>query len=467
MGYFEEIKNERLREITKRQVDFVDETYKYYFLGEYKKGKKAVRDFWESLYRSLLQDEEYKRRTFLVNKTFDKQFKCEEIEMIIEKVKRFKYFTPSVFWHHKSRTKEELIWITSITLDFDFKKDGSEREFNPQQLAYIIKQELGLLPNRVWETKTKGNFQVNFIMNPMTGTPKSILFYESITKRLAVLLGADVVATTSSNLYSVPQHGYWEFTNEIYDISDFEWVLDDDDLNAALEKKQKERVISLTEKQVMRHPAIQSLLNVEFDCYRNNAAFTIALLFYALGKDSDEAFEFLNGEWFEKVNTLSSKRFLKREVKSTVKSAYSGKYAGPSKEWIYLITGIDFNLNIFRTSYIKGSGKTGRVNLSADETRAKIVDYLREHKEVTMKQPEMAKMLDVPQRSLEKEIAYLKEHGVIETKSQRGRYSKGTTFKYVYEGLKAESETEFITVIERDDTYNLENLIEYEFEKTV
>lgn len=459
VGYFEEIKKERLADITKRQIDLVNGTYKYHFLGEFKSGKKAVNAFWKSLYRSLLEDEEHKRRTFLVNKTFDKQFKCEEIEVIIEKVKRFKYFTPSVFWHHKQRTKEEVIWITSITLDFDFKKDGSNRTFNPQQIAYILKQELGCLPNRVWATKTEGNYQANFIINPMTGTEQSIFFYECITKRLAVLLGADVAATTSSNLYSVPQRGYWEFTEQVYDITDFEWVLEDEELNTALLKKQNERVISFTEKAVMNHPAIQALLNVEFDCYRNNAAFTIALLYYALGKEPEEAFEFLGGEWFVKVNQMSTARFLKREVKSTVKSAYSGKYAGPSKEWIAHITGIDFNLNIFRSSYVKGSGKTGRVNFSANEVRRKIVQFLREHKECTMKQPKMAELLQVPLRSLEKEIAFLKKNEVIETETQRGRYSKGTTFKYVYGQVK--------TVFEQDNTYNIENLVEYDIKKTV
>ena len=459
MSYFDEIKKERLEEVAKRQQNLVEETYKYYFLGEYKKGKQAVQEFWESLYRSLLEDEAYKRRTFLVNKTFDKQFKCEEIETIIQKVKRFKYFTPSVFWHHKSRTKEELIWITSITLDFDFQKDGSNRDFTAQQLAYILQVELGLMPNRVWETKTKGNFQANFIISPLTGTERSIFFYESITRRLAAFLGADVAATTANNLYSVPQNGYWHFTNNIYDISDFEWILEDEELNSALIKKQNERVISFTERAVMNHPAIKALMNVEFDCYRNHAAFTIALLYYSLGKDAAEAIEFLSGEWFVKVNQLSSKRFLKREVKSTVKSAYSGKYGGPSKEWIYYLTGIDFNLKIFRSSYIKGSGKTGRLNLTANEVRRKIVDYLRENIQVTMKQPEMVKLLGVPKSSFEKELAFLKKNGVIETQSQRGRYSKGTTFKYVYSEVK--------TVFEQDNTYSVENLIPYDLAETV
>lgn len=449
MSYLEEIKNDRLKEVTKRQLDLIDSTYKYWFLGEYNDDPEM---FFESIYRTYLEQE--KRRTFLVGKNFDKQFKCETVAKVIEKQKHFRFYTPSVFWHHKHRTKDELIWITEITLDFDFKKDGTDREIAPQQLAYILHKEFGYLPNAIWATRTDGNLQAKYLIEAMTGTPKSIYYYESIAKRMAILTGADVTAVSAVNLYTIPKHGFWKFSDKVHDIDDFSWVLEDEEIEKELERKRKEKVISFTEQQIMRHESIQMLLNAEFPHYRNNAAFTIALLYFALDKPAKEAEEFLKDEWFKKVNDgrIYSKKgkFLLKEVKSTVESAYSGKYHGPSREWIYLITGIEFPYNLYKSSYIKKG-----VYQTADEVQKKIIDWVRKNDGQTIKQPVLAEELDVPLRSFEKQIAELKKEGVINWTTERGRYSKGSTFHYTFE----QEEKPF--TIEADTSFNLSNVIDY------
>ncbi|KAB2458506.1 hypothetical protein F8161_18915 [Bacillus cereus] len=127
-------------------------------------------------------------------------------------------------------------------------------------------------------------------------------------------------------------------------------------------------------------------------------------------------------EWFEKVNNDNfDDRFELKEVKSTVKSAYSGKYLGPSKEWIYNVTGLEFpwNINYVRTKYKK-----------ADEVRIAIINYLRERDgHVVAKQEEVAEEIEMPIRSFKKELKWLKDNGVIDYEAPRGRYSAGTTFK--------------------------------------
>jgi hypothetical protein len=50
-----------------------------------------------------------------------------------------------------------------------------------------------------------------------------------------------------------------------------------------------------------KHKAVLALMNNEFDGSRNEAGYTLALLFYAMGKDIGECEEFFYGEWFPNV----------------------------------------------------------------------------------------------------------------------------------------------------------------------
>lgn len=459
MGYLEDIKNDRLKIVAaKQQDDVADMKYGFYEIGQYRKYTKLGKEyFFKKQYRDLLDEE--KRRTFLVSADFEKQFKADTIEIFLKKTNNFRFFANGVFWHHKKRTKEELIWITSIVLDFDFKKDGSNRMFSPHEIAFLLHREFGYLPNDVWATRTEGNYQARYIINPMTGTEKSIYLFEAIAKRMAILMGADVVATSSVNLYTIPKSGFWTFSEEVHDISDFEWVLEDESIISDLKRKEKEKVISFTEKQIMNQEAIRCLMNVEFDSYRNHAAFTIALLFYALNKSSAEAYEFLSGEWFEKVNGPGwSKRFRLKEVKSTVKSAYSGKYNGPTKEWIYALTGIEFNYNLYKSSYIKKEISDGGYR-SANQVQLKILEWLKDNDNRKIKSTELADALDIPRRSFIRNVKELKSNGFIGFESKTGPNGY-ILMKDLRKGVSP-------FVIEPDTSVVLDNLINYFEEEKV
>lgn len=459
MGYLEDIKNERLKFVTEKQQDDVLDMYSsFYEYGQFRKSTKLGKEyFFKKQYRDLLDEE--KRRTFLVSEDFEKQFKADNIEIFLAKSKNFRFFANGVFWHNKKRTKEELIWITSIVLDFDFKKDGSNREFNAHEIAYLLDREFGYFPNDVWETRTEGNFQARYIINPMCGTEKSIYFFEAVAKRMAILVGADVVATSSVNLYTIPRKGFWTFSDEIHDINDFDWVLEDEELVLALKKKEKEKVISFTEKQIMNHEAIKCLMNAEFDSYRNNAAFTISLLFYALNKSSNEAYDFLSGEWFEKVNGPGwSKRFRLKEVKTTVKSAFSGKYNGPSREWIYLLTGMEFNFNLFKSSYIKKDIEDGGYR-SANDVQLKILSWLEENNGVKFIAKDVYEELDIPRASFIRNVQSLERNGFIEYTVKKGKNG--------YSMMKDLRENKSPFVIESDTSVIVDNLIDYFEEEKV
>ena len=445
MGYFDEMNEMFKKDIKKRQESFTDPDYS---VGEF---ISTPEEFFEDVYRTFLDDE--KRRTFLVGKEFNTQFKCEDLRIVQEKYKNFQFFTPSVFWHHKLRTKDQLIWITEITLDFDLTQDGTGREYDHHELAIVLKNEFGYTPNYVWTSRTNGNLQANYLIKPMTGTEKSIYYFEAIARRMAILVGADVVATSSVNLYCIPKKGAWKFTDMIHDIDDFSNVLEDVELESTLTKLRNKNVVSFTERQILKSEAIKMLLDAEFESHRNNAAFTIALLYYALGKSAEEAAEFLNGEWYDKVNDgriYSSKgKFKRKEVKTVVKSAFGGRYHGPSKEWIYLITGVDFHFNLYKSSYIKKENGYQ----SGDEVKRKIVDWVRENDGVTIKRQVLCEELGIADKSYRRAIEVLKSEGIIDYETELGRYSKGTTFYSVAQS------TPF--VIEADTSVNVDNIIDY------
>ncbi|MED1107522.1 winged helix-turn-helix domain-containing protein [Bacillus paramycoides] len=390
---------------------------------------------FEMIYRNLLEAE--KRRTFLVNRTLDKQFKCDDLEKVIQKKKNFAYFTPAVYWHHKSRTKEEVIWLPAIILEFDLTRDGAERNFTADQLAAMILNELEIEVNYIWDTKTRGHYAACILLKPMSGTAQSIYYYESVVKRMAILTGADFASTDAVHLFRIPRKKIYQYTDDVYDIDELAHVLEDERINEMLEQKRREykgNIVSFSEKQIMNHESIKTLLAAEFTSYRNNAAFTIALLYYALGKSDKEAIDFLGGEWFVKVNDgrISSKsgKFKRKEIVSTVKSAFSGKYSGPSKEWIYYLSGHEFPFNLWKSSYIR-KGDEDRKYQRGQAVREKIIAWIRENDGTQIQQKDLAEALEISYRTFQAQIKALKDEGVITFQTDRGRYSKGTTFTYI------------------------------------
>ena len=419
------------------------------------------RMFYEDIYRTYMQDE--KKKAFLVGKDKEKSFSVRTLERYLSVQKRFSYFTPALYWHHKLRTKQHMLWVMQLTLEFDLTRDGTNRNYTPFQLFNVIRAELGFDVNYIWHTKTEGHYAASFLLNPLGCSEKSIYLYESIAKRMAILVGADVSAVNANNLYSKPRGNVYKFSDEVYDIDDFKEFLDDDEVNSLLKQEYENKIVSLTEARIWKQEAIQSLMTAEFEQWRNHAAFTISLLYYALGYDPDDAESFFyepqedGMSWWEKVNSNHLRfagYFPKREIATTVKSAFSGKYHGPSREWIYLITGIEFPVNLYKSTYIKGSGKTRRVNIEATETQRRIMDFIREHNGITIKQPELAQLLGVPQRSLEKELAALREKAVIDWVAQKGRYAKGSTFSYVWEDKHGFTK-------ELDVSYRDEGVVDY------
>src|SRR5690606_29975114 len=102
-------------------------------------------------------------------------------------------------------------WLTCIILDFDFVKDETNRSYSSDELAGILLNEFDIVPNFIWDTKTKGNKQACFLIEPMTGTMNSIYLWEAIVKRMAIITGADFNSTDCVHQFRIPKKALYQY----------------------------------------------------------------------------------------------------------------------------------------------------------------------------------------------------------------------------------------------------------------
>lgn len=415
---------------------------------------KEKNGFYEWIYRDLFQDKYSK--VFLTLNDKEKRRVARSIKGFHRHEHYCSYFTPNIFWHHQDSSKEKMLWLDAIILDIDDGKNGRGIRFSDGgEVSYHVQEMTGFIPRFVWQSKTRGNFHALILIEPMLGTPKSIYLYEKMAKAVAMRVGADTAATSCNNLIGIPKQKLWEVPGgEIYDIDDFkEWYKKNSE-----ERTERLKTTSIHEYKVWNHPTIQKLLTGDIVGWRNRGSFTIGLLYYAMGKDHEEAYDFVLNNWMPLVNGPDwHEPFGISEVKSTIKSAFSGKYRGPSKEYIELLTGEEFPFNIVQSTYKKKAIADGGYH-SGDEVRKALVAFIRQNNGIQMKQPALAKVIEKPLRSVERTLKKLKSEGVITMETERGRYSKGTTFKLresELEGRRTE-----ITYTTKFDANTLDDFLE-------
>ncbi|WP_016991705.1 hypothetical protein [Lysinibacillus boronitolerans] len=344
------------------------------------------------------------------------KFVCDSLKKIVENAGHYEYFTTNQVNSPKYRMKENLSSLNGFVLDFDLQKDGTDRNYTADELAYIIFNELDLYPHFIWETKTEGNYQCIFLINQLSGLNKYVMLFESIAKRLSIVLGSDFAATVANKLFRIPKKNIFEYesSNQVYDVDDFKNLFEHEEINARLYQLQEEQksgeVINFTEMQLLNSPAIKALEACEINDLRNHACFTLALFYYSLGKDKEDVENFFMTSWYERANDKSkfSKRFTKAEIRSCLKSAFSGRYAGASKEWIESLTGHPFAFSVYRSTYISQN-----VYMKKTELRTRLIDWIRENSDTIVSQSNLAEILDVSLRSLKRNLTEMENEGVL------------------------------------------------------
>lgn len=422
MGLLSEIHRKNIEGIKKRQ-EFIFEPRRH---GD----ATTLINFFNYLYRDSIK--EGKKYAFLGN--FDgikaKQFSCDSLEKIEKKHKKFVYYSPNTYYHPLEKVKDRLTRLNAIVLDLDFAKDGTNRQMTADEVAYLLFNEFDMYPHFVYESRTKGCYHALYLIDPMAASKDSIYLYEAISKRMSILVGSDFASTDATHYFGIPTGEIYKYENPIntYSIDDFRFVFDDEEINKSLKDKRNQykkgsNVISFSEETLLRHPAIQKLMECDIVSHRNNACFTLALFFYSLNWSQERTEIFFEDQWYSKANsTQFDKRFTKKEMNKSIKSAYSGKYAGASAEWIEFVTGEEFDFQIYRSTYIKKD-----LYMSKNTLRSRFIEWLRKNGGKEVKQKELAGVLNVSYRSLQIQIKQMVEEGVIVVQSQKGR-GKGTKF---------------------------------------
>lgn len=408
-----------------------------------KKGEPVTVDYFiKMLYRDTFNDSKSRKeqvKVFLIKESLDRKRYITSYDDFLNRYQQYTYFTVNSFWHHRHRELDKMLWINAIVLDFDFAKDGTNRSFNPDSLYDYIYKKTGLRPFFIWETKTRGNFQVAFLIKQISATEKQVAMISHIQRKLAIQLGADTMATNPNQPFRIPRRGLWLFDSEIYKIDTFKKI----SWNIKIKKKElvhgktTPNVHAVTEQMIWSHPAVQCLLKAEFNDSRNNAAFTTALFFYALRKPFQECLEFMTGEWFERIQARRREfnHALKlKEVEKAVHNAYSGKYKGPRWEYILDITGIYFEYIVTHSTYVSQNKY-----IKGEVVRHAIISFLKCHdREIKISQAELSEEIGMPSTSVDRNLKMLIAEGIVEKEAKRGR-NGGTTLRLLNNDKKLEN----------------------------
>ena len=372
-------------------------------------------EFFHCFYREAIEDDFSK--AFLSSSAEESfiQKPCRNVKAMVKNVSQYELFSPALFYKHNSTRKENLRFITAFVLDYDFGKSG-DQSWTLKRIDEHIQKTTGFQAHFIWPTKTPGDYQAAILIEPLTGHTKSIRLYEMLCRALAEDTVADLAAATANHFFRLPRGNMLKSDHCPYCIDQLKtWFYDTH--REKEEDRLKQNVVPLRKYQIMEHPAIQCLIKVEFDGLRNNAAFTLALFYYALGYSREYTLSFLTGEWYKKVSKIrGANPFRKCEVEASVRSAFTGRYKGPSKVWIEGLTGIEFPYSVTT----KHSTRTKYKN--KNENRTAIIDYLLNNKgslEITQKQ--FADEIKIPYRSLQRELTELRNEGVISYMTTRGR----------------------------------------------
>lgn len=388
-------------------------------------GKRLTgEEFYRFLFREYIEDVKsfgflsHEYHNYSSSLPFDTVEKARKLEVWAS------HFSIALFYKPTSRLKENIRYQLAIPFDIDWGKKGIKR--TKSEVWHIVKERTGIELSALKKSKTDWCYHGILRIEMVTGTPKSIHLVEWIAKEFAKKINSDLGGSNANQWLRINRNGMsWEkHSDKIYNIDELKSFLPSEE---ELEKRQNavtSGVTSLSQYKIENHPAIKALLGGDIISWRNHACFTAALMLRLMDYSASEAEEHLSGDWFENVNGSEwDEAFTLKEVRDCVKSAYSGKYQGPSKEWIYNVTGKEFEYNLYyvRTKYKK-----------ADEVRAAIVNFIRKNEGIAVKQREMAEVIGMPLSSVERAIKWLKDNEVITYHSSRGgnnRENNGTVFE--------------------------------------
>ena len=162
---------------------------------------------------------------------------------------------------------------------------------------------------------------------------------------------------------------------------------------------------------------------------RNNTLFTLALIGFSEGWDIQRTANFL-----DEFNTRLQQPLKVQDLNAIVNSAYSGKYNGPSKEYVeallelHVLNGDQFNVTFGKTAWYKfKKDREDRKRSHYAEWEQDIIDYITAQKSISepfiwRTQKELCEAIGIPQSTLNEVLK--RSTKLLKTATGAGRAKK-------------------------------------------
>ncbi|MGG4018865.1 primase C-terminal domain-containing protein [Priestia megaterium] len=336
--------------------------------------------------------------------------------------KDYTYFTPNTFYRNDLRRLSTLRWINAMSIDIDAKNGENEGMTLPDVQELIT--EAGLpLPSLIVQTPSRG-FHVHwFLDQSKRASDKLNAHYSRIQTCMAELLKGDVNAVGPERLFRLPTEENTVFhSQERVSFDDlcewFQLVQEQDQVDAHTYKKG----FCKGYESLLKHPAVQKILEGVNKGQRDTACYTLALAYKAAGYDEKIAETHLHN-WNQK-NTPQMRQM---EVKRKVKSAYRGRFHAPSAKKIRELSGMLFSYVIWE----EAKPREERTYSHIQEWEGDVLAFIRAHGgTVSGSQRDLAEQITssvdadkkIPYATFKKVIARLEEQEILSKKvSGKGR----------------------------------------------
>lgn len=362
----------------------------------------------------------------------EQAYPVHNLNKMIEKTVKYKSFTGNLFIHHKHFTKEMLSLLNVIILDFDL--DEARVVMSKEELFKLIKKKIGIEVSMIWDTRTTGNYQAAILLEKMTGHIQSVYFYEAIVREMCHKLGkiVDKSCIAANHMFTVPENNKRKgksirFYNDTrHSPDEFRAMLKDRDERRRKEESIGKKVIDFTKKSIENHEAIQALMQGENINFRNHACLTLALLLKFLDYDENEAENYIKGYWIAKVNgSQYDHPFTEYEATKIIRRVYSNRYKNFHSKWVEICTGIECNLS----AYFRSGSYISKEKYKTKNEQTLLL-FFEENNSFEGTKSELAEVTGIKFKTLEKILPKLKQNGILEYETKRGKGSK-TKYKLI------------------------------------
>ncbi|MFL0497779.1 primase C-terminal domain-containing protein [Priestia megaterium] len=336
--------------------------------------------------------------------------------------KDYTYFTPNTFYRNDLRRLSTLRWINAMSIDIDTKNGENEGMTLPDVQESITQAGLPM-PSLIVQTPSKG-FHIHwFLEQPKRASDKLNAHYSRIQTCIAEMIHGDVHAVGPERLFRLPTDENTVFHSQTRVSFDelCEWF--------QLVQEQEQQDVHTYKKgfckgyeSLLKHPAVQKILEGVNKGQRDMACYTLALAYKAAGYDEKTTEAHLHN-WNQK-NVPQMRQI---EVKRKVKSAYNGRFHAPSAKKIRELSGMLFSYVIWE----EAKPRVERTYSHIEEWEGDVLAFIRaQGGQVSGAQRDLAEQITssvdaekkIPYATFKKVLARLEEQEILSKKvSGKGR----------------------------------------------